>query len=350
MTDTSPRYEVAHLAHAELFTPNLDGTLWFFTELLGMYESERIGDSVYLRAYEDPYHHSLKVTAADRSGIGTMGWRTTSREALERRAAVLDKAGLGTGPTKGDAGVGETFGFQTPDGHSMELVWDVEKYRAPADLASPILTRPSKRPLKGVPIKRLDHVNLLASDVTAQKTAMHDYLGFGAREVMVDGDTEVGAWMSVNALGHELAVMKDAMGAKARLHHLAFYFGFPQHNFDFMEVCREQGIEMELGPGVHGATQGHYFYVFEPGGNRIELFGHPGILELEPDFETRVWTVDAFMNKGGVSISAPLFPEEFMIFGTPVVREDGVTEHRVPAGAVGSVESNRAWLDQPGGQ
>ena len=77
MTDTSPRYEVAHLAHAELFTPNLEGTLWFFTELLGMYESERIGDSVYLRAYEDPYHHSLKVTASDQSGIGTMGWRTT---------------------------------------------------------------------------------------------------------------------------------------------------------------------------------------------------------------------------------------------------------------------------------
>lgn len=32
----NPRFELAHLAHAELLTPNLDGTLWFFMELLGM--------------------------------------------------------------------------------------------------------------------------------------------------------------------------------------------------------------------------------------------------------------------------------------------------------------------------
>ena len=40
------------------------------------------------------------------------------------------------------------------------------------------------------------------------------------------------------------------------------------------------------GPDVHGITQGAFLYVVEAGGNRIELFGNSGILELEPDFET----------------------------------------------------------------
>lgn len=116
------RHEIAHLAHAELFTPEMNGTLWFFEHLLGLRETARQGDSVYLRCYEDPYHHSLKVTAADQPGVGVLGWRTSSRDALERRAGALDKAGLGQGYTKGDVGVGETFAFQTPDGHAMELV------------------------------------------------------------------------------------------------------------------------------------------------------------------------------------------------------------------------------------
>ena len=46
-----PLFEVAQLAHVELLTPKPDDTLWFFKELLGMEESGRQGQSVYLRAY-----------------------------------------------------------------------------------------------------------------------------------------------------------------------------------------------------------------------------------------------------------------------------------------------------------
>src|SRR3954462_14765699 len=113
MAAATPRYEIAHLAHAEMYTADLEGSLWFFQQLLGMREVARQGDSVYLRCYEDPYHHSLKVTAAGVPGLANLGWRTTSADALERRAAALDKAGLGRGWTKGDLGVGRTFAFES---------------------------------------------------------------------------------------------------------------------------------------------------------------------------------------------------------------------------------------------
>ena len=46
--------ELAHMAHAELYTPDLEGSLWFFTQLLGMRETASHQGSVYLRCYEDP--------------------------------------------------------------------------------------------------------------------------------------------------------------------------------------------------------------------------------------------------------------------------------------------------------
>ncbi len=318
MNAPRPRFELAHMAHAELFTPNMEGTLWFFKELLGMREVAQHNGSVYLRCYEDPYHHSLKVTEGNEPGLGNVGWRTTSADALERRATALDKAGVGKGWTKGDLGVGRTFAFESPDGHPMELVWEVEKYRAPEDLRSKILTRRSKRPLQGLPPRRLDHINLMASDVSLQKEVFEQALGFDTRERVVDftSETEIGAWMSVNMLGHEMAIMRDATGSKGRLHHLAFWYGVPQHNSDAAELCREYGIEIEAGPDVHGITQGAFLYVFEPGGNRIELFGNSGILQLEPDYETVTWDLADFDT--GLAIGGATLPSEtYFIYGTP---------------------------------
>ena len=98
MTDTKePMFEVAQLAHVELLTPKPDDTLWFFKELLGMEETTREGQSVYLRAYEDFYHHTLKVTESAQAGLGHVAWRTTSPQALERRARVIEGTGLGKG-------------------------------------------------------------------------------------------------------------------------------------------------------------------------------------------------------------------------------------------------------------
>ena len=83
-----------------------------------MQESEREGQSVYLRAYEDFYHHTLKVTEALKPGLGHVAWRTTSPQALERRVAALERSGLGVGWSEGDCGHGPAYRFSTPAGHA----------------------------------------------------------------------------------------------------------------------------------------------------------------------------------------------------------------------------------------
>jgi catechol 2,3-dioxygenase-like lactoylglutathione lyase family enzyme len=48
--DDEPVMDVAHLGHLELLTPKPEASLRFFVDVLGMTESGRKGDSVFLRA------------------------------------------------------------------------------------------------------------------------------------------------------------------------------------------------------------------------------------------------------------------------------------------------------------
>lgn len=316
-----PLFEVAQLAHVEMLSPKPDETVAFFTDLLGLEVTEREGQSVYLRAYEDFYHHTLKVTEAKEPGLGHVAWRTTSAAALTRRVEVLEHSGLGKGWLDGDNGHGPAYQFATPDGHPMELLWEVDYYEAPADKRTTLLNRPQKRPTRGVPVRRLDHVNLLASDVAANRKFMVDDLGFRLREHVVTNDGgDVGAWLSVSPLVHELAFMNDAAGGKGRLHHVCYWYGYPQHLLDIADLFTENGVVIEAGPGKHGVSQAYFMYVFEPGGNRVELFGDAGYLIFDPDWKPVVWD-EEHVDKGIIWFGSPL-PAEYFLYGTPPVKPD----------------------------
>lgn len=333
MSNKEPIFDVAQLAHVEIYSPKVDETLWFFKDLLSLSETERDGDSVYLRAYEDFYHHSLKVTYRETPALGHVSWRASSPQALERRVAALEASGLGKGWIDGDKGHGRAYQFTTPDGHPQEILWDVDYYEAPEALKTPLMNRPQKRPTHGVPVRRLDHVNLMCSNVTPNKTFFMEELGFRLREhIVLDGGMEAGAWLSVSPLVHEVAVMGDRTGNKGRLHHIAYWYGYPQHLSDIADILTEQGIQIEAGPGKHGVSQAMFMYVFEPGGNRVELFGDAGYLIFDPDWKPITWTQET-LDKGIIWFGSPL-PGEYFLYGTPDVSdvaETLVEEEAVPA-------------------
>ena len=86
---------MAHLGHIELLTPEPDASLRFFVDILGLTETGREGNSVYLRTWDDYEHHTLKLTAYDTSGIRRVGLRASSQAALETRVAAIEATGLG---------------------------------------------------------------------------------------------------------------------------------------------------------------------------------------------------------------------------------------------------------------
>lgn len=316
------RFDVAQLAHLEIYTPDPDGTLCFFKDILGLQETAREGQSVYLRAYEDFYHHTLKITERNEPGLGHVSWRAASKKALERRVEALEKSGRGKGWMEGDIGHGPAYQFTTPDNHQMEILWEVDYFKAANEDETMLKNRPQKRPLTGVPVRRLDHVNLMSSNVTRNKEFMMDELGFRLREHVVRNDgSEIGSWLSVSPLVHELAFMGDQSTSEqglGKMHHLAFWYGFPQHLNDLSEVLTEHGIKIEAGPLKHGVSQAMCMYVFEPGGNRVELFGDSGYLIFDPDWKPVTW-LENEVEEAIIFYGAPL-PDTYFKYGTPNIQ------------------------------
>jgi catechol 2,3-dioxygenase len=69
---------IAHLAHVEILTPKPEASLAFYKEVIGLEETTREGQSVYLRGWGEWHHHSLQLTEAAEPGLGHLGWRTWS--------------------------------------------------------------------------------------------------------------------------------------------------------------------------------------------------------------------------------------------------------------------------------
>jgi catechol 2,3-dioxygenase len=290
-TTAEPILDVAQLAHIELLTPELDASVDFFSRLMGMQVTEQRGESVYLRAYEEAYHHSLKLTRGARPGLGHVAFRTRTPQALMRRAAAIEATGFGRGWIESDAGHGRAYQFDTPAGHRWELLWDVAYYEATDETRSGMRNRPSKRPATGIPARRIDHFNLTAPNVGEVRDFLCSALGFMEREAIVvddNPDITIASWLSVTNLSHDLAVVPEG-GPRGRFHHVCYYAGTNESLFDFADLCRENGIRIEHGPGRHAIGKTTFFYVMEPGGNRIELVGDAGALIFDPAFQTVKW-------------------------------------------------------------
>ena len=124
---SEPCFDVAHLGHVELFTNKFEESLDFFVNVYGLTESGRDENSVYLRAWDDYEFHSLKLTKSDTTGVGHIGYRTSSEAALQRRVKVIEDMGCGIGWVDGDMGHGRAYRFTEPDGHVFELYYDTVK-------------------------------------------------------------------------------------------------------------------------------------------------------------------------------------------------------------------------------
>src|SRR5262245_47245840 len=96
---TEPVMDIAHLGPLALLTPRFEESADFFLNVMGMTESGRAGNSLYLRGWDDYERYSLKLTASKTSGMGHVAYRTRSPEALGRRAAALKGSGFDVGWT-----------------------------------------------------------------------------------------------------------------------------------------------------------------------------------------------------------------------------------------------------------
>jgi catechol 2,3-dioxygenase len=311
--------ELAHLGPVELLTPKPEQSLRFFTEVLGMEVEGREGRSVFLRGWGDYQRHSLELVEAERSGIGALGLRAWSEDALQRRVAAVEATGLGEGWCDGRRGRGPSFRFRDPDGHLFELYYEVDRYVPPPHLAPALRNQPQRNPGRGAAVKRLDHVNLLAADVRANSGFATDQLGYRLYErIELDDGTEAGAWLSVTTAAHELIYTADAYGANRRLHHVAFWVDTREEVMRAADLFLEHDVPIEAAPSKHTISQGFFLYGREPGGNRIEVTSG-GYMVYDPDHPVLTWTEEE--RKRGQAWGVQTV-STFHTYGTPPIEGD----------------------------
>ncbi|MBP0482154.1 VOC family protein [Sagittula salina] len=319
MTVTNPSFDVAHLGHVEMLTDRYDESLDFFTRLYGLKLSGEDATSAYLRAWDDYEYHTLKLTRSDTTGVAHIGYRCASVEALDRRVSAIQGSGYKThGWVEGDQGHGRAFRFEDPFGHVFELYHETRWYQPQAESDRAALKNTASA-FTGAAPRRLDHVNLLAEDVTEVRRFMETCLGSRVTEyIQLDNGRLGGCWFTVNNKTYDLACTEEHGGGGGRLHHITYATDQREDILRAADIFLQNGVHIETGPHKH-AIQGTFFlYVWEPAGNRVELANAGARLILAPDWEPVCWTEND--RKKGQAWGLKTI-ESFHTHGTPPVRK-----------------------------
>lgn len=293
--------EIAKLGHVALVTENLEKSLWFFKEIIGLEETREVNGTHYLRAWGDFEHHTLSITAGETSYIDHIGWKAKRREDVANFARLLEDAGtevrwIAAGE---ETGQGEAIRFELPSGHRFEIYFDMEKPAAEDGRKSVLKNQVYKAWAKGVSPRRIDHVNLQTSlDNHLIVTYLQETLGFKLREYLVNADDkQVVGWMSVTNLVHDVAMMSKPSVGPNEMHHIAFWQDNAQDILRTADILSEQEVSF-VGPGKHGISQAMFIYVKDPGsGLRVEIFTNSYLI-FEPDWEPIKWSYKEYQKNG----------------------------------------------------
>ncbi|MCB5294091.1 VOC family protein [Arthrobacter sp. SO3] len=321
-------FDVAHLGNVELLTPVFEKSLWFFRDLLAMRVVAETGGSgeagektagkksVYLRTWDEYQLYTLKLTESKDAGVGRTSFRATSQEALERRVAAIEATGLGVGWVDGEVGTGPAYAFRDPDGHDLAIYYETERYVATDDKPA-LKNQASAFPGRGVNARRLDHINFLARDVVANGEFVAKALrGRESERIKLDDGGYAAWWFHFNNKSYDIVYSDDWLKHGNRLHHVAFAPDTREDILKAADIFLENGIHIESGPHKHAINQTFFLYVWEPGGNRIELANAGARLLLDPDSPVVEWTQEE--RKKGQAWGMKTI-ETFHTHGTPNV-------------------------------
>jgi catechol 2,3-dioxygenase len=277
---------ILRLSHVEIRVPDLELATAYYTEVLGLLETEREAQRVFLKCWDEHQHHSVILRYAPTYGLEAMGFKVAEREDLDHLQRRLEAAGVQAkrlaagelGP-----GSGETVRFDAPSGHTTDLVWGM---RQVGNLLPQTNPPPEPLGLVGIHPPRIDHIFLMCEDVDGVTDFFVDVLGFRVTEqIVADDHHRLASFLERTHTPHDLAFVTGPNGA---FHHVAFWLDDWTGLRQAADICSYHGVRIDAGPTRHGATRGWGLYFFDPAGNRNEVY--TGGYWADPDREPVTWT------------------------------------------------------------
>ena len=293
------------LGHVALATPDLEESLAFFRDAVGLEETARAGDAVYLRGVDEFVHHSIRLREAEEAGVDHVGWRAAEPDDVDAFAEHLEGQGIDVSRVEAgeELGQGEAIRFRTPTGHRFEIFHEMATPEAEGERRSKLRNRPyAAHGNNPVAPRRIDHVQVWDTDALGLAEWMVEHLGFREQEHYDRADgSRWGTFISACDVKIDAAIIQhegedggdgnvDGRG-EPELNHVAFRVDRGDDLFDAADAMREQGYPTD-GFGQHSISRGKFCYARDPtSGHRLE-FSAGGYLVFDPTWEPVAWEED----------------------------------------------------------
>lgn len=280
----TPPFDIMRSAYVELRVSDLEASVHFYSDLLGLAITDRTDDAVYLRGWEEQLHHSLVLRAGPVAGTERLSFRVRREEDLDAIQADFESRGCVTRWVDGDhPGMGRALRVWDAFGFPLEFFYEMSRLKG--QLRRYDLHR-------GAPIMRLDHFNLHSPYV---EEGMRQWMSLGFRcteYVSTDGDEDekvTGAWLMRKPTVHDVAF---TAGRGPRLHHTGLATA---DALGVLRACDQLAAAgaahaIERGPGRHGISNAFFVYLRDPDGHRIELYTGD-YYTGDPDLPPYRWSV-----------------------------------------------------------
>jgi catechol 2,3-dioxygenase len=265
---------------------------FFYCDSLGLVETFRQPDRLYLRCWHEAFPYSVVLDEAPENRLVEIGFQVRDADDLETLEAAVNAAGVAATrePAGALSGMGESVTFAIPGGPTLRLFAELPQIGYMTGFDSPDWVTP--RPLRGTPAPFfLNHVGFTAPDPQAAVDFLTRVLGFVVSERIDAADGRLLSAllfrMSKEVGGQELALFPGPAGA---LHHIAFTKEDPNDILLAGMYLREAGVDIDR----YGPTRQSYGKTFslhcrDPFGVRLELCAGGRVTEVHSQFQPVVW-------------------------------------------------------------
>jgi 2,3-dihydroxy-p-cumate/2,3-dihydroxybenzoate 3,4-dioxygenase len=276
--------ELHDVRYVRIGSEDLDTSVRFATEILGLELMERDGSSAYLRG--DDRDHNICYTKGRETGQST-GWEVASMDALERYAAELEGAKVdvrtGTNEEREQRRVRGLLVLKDATGNSIELV------------ARPDACGRRYFPTRDAGISHFSHVGLHTKNAAADEAFWIGNLGAKVSDWIGDA-----ALLRINEVHHNVALFPST---KAGIQHVNFQVESSDDIMRSFYHLQKNNVKIVFGPGRHPTSGARFLYFQGPD-------------DVVYEYSCGVRMITAEDEKTYVPRSFPKAPSSFCMWGS----------------------------------